>query len=454
MIKNRFLVLTLIFLIISSFSDAQVVRTRILFLFDGSGSMYGVWEKEQKINIAKKVLTHLVDSLGNLPDVEIALRAYGHSSPKSNQDCKDTKLEVPFGPNNKEAIKEKLKAITPKGTTPIAYSLSMAAGDFPQSKNCRNIVVLITDGIEECKGDPCAVSIALQKRGVILKPFIIGLDINEDFGKQLECAGNFFNAKNVVAFEQIMNVVITNALNNTTTQVNLLDIYGKPTETDVNMTFYDAKSGLIRYNFYHTFDEYGMPDTLFIDPNYKYNITVHTIPKVDKLNVALNPGKHNIIPISTPQGDLLLTMDGLTSYPKLFCLVKQSKQVDIIHVMEANKQEKLIVGQYDLEFLTLPRVKVPNVEIKQNETTKVMIDQPGKISIYSPVPVLGSIYQLVNGKLEWVINIDPSQRNQIIIMQPGQYTLSYRRKSARVTYYTNEQVFIIKSGTSISLNIQ
>jgi Ca-activated chloride channel family protein len=454
MIKFRFLLVTFAFLLLASISDAQIVRTRILFLFDGSGSMYGVWEKEQKINIAKRVLVRLVDSLGNLPDVEIALRAYGHSSPKSNQDCKDTRLEVPFGPNNKEAIKEKLKSIIPKGTTPIAYSLSMAAGDFPASKNVRNIIILITDGIEECKGDPCAVSIALQKRGVVLKPFIIGLDINDEFGKQLECVGNFFNAKNVAAFEQILNVVITNALNNTTTQVNLLDIYGKPTETDVNMTFYDAKSGLIRYNFYHTFDEYGMPDTLFIDPSYRYNITVHTIPKVDKLNVYLNPGKHNIIPISTPQGDLSLVMEGLTSYPKLFCLVRQSKQNDIMHVMEANKPEKIIVGMYDLEFLTLPRVKVPNVEIKQNETTKVMIDQPGKISIYTPVPVLGSIYQLINGKMEWVTNLDPALRNQIIIMQPGQYTISYRRKSARITYYTNEQVFIIKSGTSISLNLQ
>jgi Ca-activated chloride channel family protein len=451
--RKRLLIFTISLILIALSGQAQVVRTRILFLFDGSGSMYGIWEKEQKINIAKRVLIHLVDSLGNLPDVEIALRAYGHSSPKSNQDCKDTKLEVPFSPNNKEKIKEKLKDIVPKGTTPIAYSLSMAAGDFPQARNVRNIVVLITDGIEECKGDPCAVSIALQKRGVILKPFIIGLDIGEDFGKQLECAGNYFNAKNVQAFEQIMNVVITNALNNTTTQVNLLDIYNKPTETDVNMTFYDAKSGLIRYNFYHTFDEYGMPDTLFIDPNYKYNITVHTIPKVEKLGVALNPGKHNIIPIPTPQGDLQIVMDGYTSYPKLACLVKLAKSPEIIHVMDANKAEKLIVGKYDLELLTLPRLKIPNVEIKQNETTKVYIDQPGKISIYTQVPVLGSIYQMVNGKLEWIVNLDPSQRNQVIVMQPGQYTLSYRRKSARVTYYTNDQIFIIKSGTSISLNL-
>lgn len=454
MIRNKFLILTLFFLSLATLSQAQIVRTRILFLFDGSGSMYGVWEKEQKIILAKKVLTKLIDSLGNLPDVEIALRAFGHSSPKSNQDCKDTRLEVPFAPNNKDVMKEKLKAIIPKGTTPIAYSLSMAASDFPLSKTARNIVVLITDGIEECKGDPCAVSIALQKRGIILKPFIIGLDIGDDYGKQLECAGNFFNAKNEVAFEQIMNVVITNALNNTTTQVNLLDIYGKPTETDVNMTFYDAKSGLIRYNFYHTFNEYGFPDTLFIDPNYKYNITVHTIPKVEKLNVALNPGKHNVIPINTPQGDLLITMDGFTSYTKLSCLIKESKQNELIHVMDANKQEKLIVGKYDLELLTLPRLKVPNVEIKQNETTKVMVDQPGKISIYSPLPVIGSIYQMVSGKLEWVTNLDPTQRNQIIIMQPGQYTLSFRRKSARITYYTNEQIFIIKSGASISLNLQ
>ena len=44
--------------------------------------------------------------------------------------------------------------IRAKGTTPIAKSLEEAAADFPID-NSRNIVILITDGKEECGMDPC-----------------------------------------------------------------------------------------------------------------------------------------------------------------------------------------------------------------------------------------------------------------------------------------------------------
>jgi len=279
---------------------------------------------EQKIDVAKRLLTELIDSLAGISNVELALRAYGHLSPKVKQDCKDTKLEVPFAPNNKDQIIAKLKEIRPKGTTPIAYSLSVAANDFPRSNNVRNIIILITDGIEECGGDPCAVSLGLQKRGIMLKPFIIGLGINEDLLSQLECAGNFFNATTEASFSKILNVVISNALNNTTAQVNLLDNYGKATETDVNMTFYDAKTNFIKYNFYHTFNEAGLPDTLFLDAFSSYNLTIHTLPPVYKNNITLSHGKHNIIGVDAGQGHLNLVVKGLTSYKNLQAVIRKS----------------------------------------------------------------------------------------------------------------------------------
>ena len=71
--------------------------------------------------------------------------------------ARDTKLEVPFGTNTIPAIKQRLKTLRPKGTTPIAKALESGALDFPAvTSNSRNIVILITDGIEECGGDPCA----------------------------------------------------------------------------------------------------------------------------------------------------------------------------------------------------------------------------------------------------------------------------------------------------------
>ena len=70
---------------------------------------------------------------------------------------------------NKKAIKKikhKLNYIQAKGSSPIAYSLEKGANDFINSKS-RNIVILITDGKEECQMDPCAVSDFIKK-GIIL----------------------------------------------------------------------------------------------------------------------------------------------------------------------------------------------------------------------------------------------------------------------------------------------
>ena len=101
------------------------------------------------------------------------------------QDCDDTKLEVPFAQGNGEQIRNVLSNITPKGTTPIARSLEKAANDFPECANCRNVIILITDGIEACDEDPCAVSRALQQKGIILKPFVIGIGLDKEFIKNL-----------------------------------------------------------------------------------------------------------------------------------------------------------------------------------------------------------------------------------------------------------------------------
>ena len=135
--------------------------TRILFVFDASQSMYGRWQSDTKFNIAVRLFSDMLDSLKNQPNLELALRMYGHQKQFPPQDCNDTRLEVPFGKNNITRIKHVLKTTIPKGTTPIAYSLSQATKDFTPCSNCRNIVILITDGLEECWGDPCAVSLEL-----------------------------------------------------------------------------------------------------------------------------------------------------------------------------------------------------------------------------------------------------------------------------------------------------
>ena len=171
-------------------------RTRFLFMLDCSGSMWDDINKggRQKIVVAKSILSRLVDSLRGLSNVDMALRVFG-TSPKNKDNCKDTRLEVGFYPQNADDIIEKVAKLEPSGTTPIAFTLTQGAEDFPASPG-KNIIILITDGIEECKGDPCAVSQSLQTRGIILKPFIIGLGMTTDYSKYFGCVGTYFNAEN------------------------------------------------------------------------------------------------------------------------------------------------------------------------------------------------------------------------------------------------------------------
>ena len=167
--------------------------------------MKNIWKTTDRWSIAKNTLTEVLDSLKDRNDLEFALRVYGHQRSFPPQDCDDTKLEINFIPSNifSERIRGKLSMIKAKGTTPIAKSLEEAAADFP-TDNSRNIVILITDGKEECGMDPCAVSRLFAKKGIILKPFVIGIGLDKSWQDNLDCVGTFFDAANERDFSNIL----------------------------------------------------------------------------------------------------------------------------------------------------------------------------------------------------------------------------------------------------------
>jgi len=415
--------------------------------------MYGRWQSDQKINIARDILSKLLDSLKTMENLEVALRVYGHQHNYPPQVCTDTRLEVPFAKDNYGRIKNRLSSIVPKGTSPIAHSLELTAKDFPPCDNCRNIVVLITDGIEECGGDPCEVSSKLQKEGVIMKPFIVG--IGRSFEEAFNCVGEYFDAANESQFEQALEIVISRVMNPTTSQVNLLDAFGKPTETNINMTFYDNLSGKIKYNFIHTMNSMGLPDTLYVDPLLTYDIVVHTIPPVIADSVMLNSGIHNIIPISVPQGNLSLKLAGQSSmFKELKCIVRRKGSMETINVQNFGDVEKYITGSYNLEVLCLPRVYIEDVKLSQNQTTIVEIPTPGIAVINKATRGYGSLYQEVDGRLEWVYNFrDTPQTQESLVLMPGTYRAIFRSRYSDRSMYTIEKSFIIKSGLTTNVKM-
>lgn len=430
--------------------------TRILFVFDCSFSMYGKWQTGMKMDIAKNLFMKFLDSLQGTPNMELGLRCYGHQFPlQPVRNCEDTKLEVPIGRPNIAipAMKAKLATLVPKGTTPIAYTLSQCGDDFPADNVVsRNIIILITDGIEECGGDPCAVSLALQQKGIALKPFVLGIGLEGNF-ESLNCIGKTYDISSEANFSTVLNIVVSQALNSTTCQVNLLNNQGKPTETDVAMTFYDQTTGVVRYSYMHTMNNRGVPDTVILDPLSTYRLVVHTIPEVVKENITITPGIHNIIAVDAPQGFLNINIAGTNNYARLQAIVRKHGEMNTLVMVDVGATTKLITGKYDLEILTLPRIYMSNVDIAQSSTTNVTIPQAGTVSVFKPSLGTGQVFLEEKNQLTWVCNLNDKATNENLVLQPGNYRIVFRTQAAKETIYTKEQKFKVDPGGSVTVKL-
>ncbi len=139
---------------------------------DASKSMWGQIGGQSKMEIAKTTLEEVSYWLPD--DLDLALRAYGSTSPSDRNDCADSSLLVPFGERNREYIRHAIAGLRPTGQTPIAFALNQAARDFGSLQSDRTLV-LVSDGIESCGGDPVAAAYALRQQGVVVHLIGFGL---------------------------------------------------------------------------------------------------------------------------------------------------------------------------------------------------------------------------------------------------------------------------------------
>ncbi len=167
-------------------------------VFDASNSMWGQMQGEAKISVAKEILE---DALEALPDdLRLALRVYGHRHPREQHNCTDSELMVPLGTGNREQVRAAITTFRPRGQTPLAYSLTQVANDFGDFEGER-AVVLVTDGIESCGGDPTQAARALAERDTTVHVigFGLGNKADEDAASLEAIAkasgGRFFTAR-------------------------------------------------------------------------------------------------------------------------------------------------------------------------------------------------------------------------------------------------------------------
>ena len=186
--------------------------SNILFVLDSSGSMWGKVDGKTKMSIAKSALPQL---LGEVPSgTKLGLLVYGHRDKSS---CEDVELLLPMGDASADSVGSALTRIKPIGKTPIALALEQASTAFPAgTEKDSNSVVLISDGIETCNGDPCAVAGKLAAANIRVKVHVVGFDISQEDRAALECIaangnGKYFSASSPEGFTEAVSEAIETA---------------------------------------------------------------------------------------------------------------------------------------------------------------------------------------------------------------------------------------------------
>lgn len=207
----------------------------IELILDASGSMWAKLGKSTRIEVAKEALNKIIDDLSERKGIAVGLRVYGHRT----NDCKDTKLEIPIGPLDAKKMKKFINGIKPKGKTPIAYSLEQAARDFMIDFKGNRIVILVTDGLESCNGDPCAAAKALAEKGIVSKIHVVGFGMDKKSVSQLECivkpsGGLLLEANNADELAKAFDTIVKTALD-VNLEVKGLDKKGNPSSMTVTI---------------------------------------------------------------------------------------------------------------------------------------------------------------------------------------------------------------------------
>lgn len=200
----RFYSFLTVFLLLvgSSFAQAPAAprQPRILILLDGSSSMTYEWGSGMnRFQAAAKVVRTLMDSVYAVNGaVEFGLRVYGQQYPAQENNCFDTRREVAFSKENQTQMELRLASITPRGVSPIAYSLEQAAlNDLEDEARNAYAIILISDGGESCGGNICAISELLLKRKVIFRPYIISMVDYAPLKAEYACLGTYMQVAKV-----------------------------------------------------------------------------------------------------------------------------------------------------------------------------------------------------------------------------------------------------------------
>lgn len=176
---------------------------KAMIVLDASGSMWSQIDGRPKQMIAREALKTVLQSLP--ADRAVGLMAYGHRDKAS---CDDIETLVPPAAGSAGAITAAADRLKFLGKTPLSAAVRKAAEDLDYAAN-KATVVLLTDGPDSCKADPCALGRELEQGGADLTVHVVGLGLTSEQGRQVACladstGGKFFPATDALGLTEAL----------------------------------------------------------------------------------------------------------------------------------------------------------------------------------------------------------------------------------------------------------
>jgi len=177
----------------------------LMFILDGSGSMT---ERDAsgkiKIVAAKDMLKDISSQLDS-NKTNVGLISF-------NDGCHSTKLLIEPSNNNLDYVVDVSSHISPSGKTPLAASIRKA-GEVLKHINKKVNIIIISDGVETCNGDPVAEARRLKsKYGIDAHIYVIGYSVDSRTRRQLERlaqagGGEYYSAQDSVALDKVITTI-------------------------------------------------------------------------------------------------------------------------------------------------------------------------------------------------------------------------------------------------------
>ena len=447
MMRRVFIVILL--LLCGAVQAQQPEKTRLLLIMDCSNSMWDHWQSGSKIKVTQQVLLSFLDSISRQHDVDVALRVFGHL----NKEQFGTRLEVPFGSDNIYRLQSKIKTLVPQGGCTAAAALTDALSDFPATGSSRNLILIITDGMDDCDAEICDVARQVQLSGVVVQTFV--LSIGGNLSAHASCAGSVFPVVNEEEFSKTLYDIFRLSGHKAKVVLNMVDATGELYETEHPVAFYDHRTGVIRQSTIYSVDSKLKPDTLLMDPLVTYDMAVFTHPPLRREAMQFSIDRPNNVDITVSEGTLKVQYSGQRpqwQQTAVDVVVRRAGSGERVAAQEVGETGQYLAGRYDVEVQTLPVTTLRGVEVRGNAATELSVPMPGMLILSKPKGITtGAIFRLRDGQVEFATDLNPSTAGERLLLQPGQYELVLHPQNATKYDKVQTKRFVIESSQTTKI---